>query len=345
MHDDINEDRDMRERAAAENPRDLVGELINAAGRRPVPPADTYHQVFAAAHTSWHQALRARQRRRWVIAMAAAAAAAAVGLTTVLDFDSVPAVATVSIAEGEIFVLSPTAADWQPMAGDGGSIVAGSQIRSGPGSGAALSISGSSSLRMHASGELTLESAGRVTLRAGTIYLDSGPATGSAGFEVVTPFGTVRDIGTQFEVASSAQRLRIRIREGAVELENSGQEAAVLGSAGEQISLDIDGELRRDAFSPFDAEWGWAEALAGAPEIEGLSLLQFLSWVARETGRDLRFDAPRTETRARSVTLHGRAQDLAPLQALNAMLATTDFQYSLLEDGIILVTSDAGAGQ
>jgi hypothetical protein len=45
------------------------------------------------------------------------------------------------------------------------------------------------------------------------------------------------------------------------------------------------------------------------------------------------------------VTLHGRAQDLAPLQALNAMLATTDFQYSLLEDGIILVTSDAGAGQ
>jgi len=50
-----------------------------------------------------------------------------------------------------------------------------------------------------------------------------------------------------------------------------------------------------------------------------------------------RFDAPVTETRARTVILHGSADNLAPLEALDAMLSTTDFDYELGEDGVILI--------
>jgi hypothetical protein len=59
--------------------------------------------------------------------------------------------------------------------------------------------------------------------------------------------------------------------------------------------------------------------------------------VARQTGRRLRFAEPETEARARAVVLHGKAADLAPLDALELVLSTTDLEYVLPSDEVIIV--------
>jgi hypothetical protein len=90
------------------------------------------------------------------------------------------------------------------------------------------------------------------------------------------------------------------------------------------------------------SQWAWTEALAVAPSIDGKPLLQFLEWVAHETGRPLRFVEPEGRERAAIVLLHGSVPNVRPLEALELVLAATDFEYALEKDGGILIHWRAG---
>ena len=175
-----------------------------------------------------------------------------------------------------------------------------------------------------------------IELTAGTIYVDSGLGVRTNRFEIATTFGIVRDIGTQFEVSSSPAELRLRVREGLVQLYQDGPRAELSGVAGEQVRIDSFGAIDRASFSTYDPEWAWASALADVPETDGQPLLGFLSWVARETGRALRFQ-PGAEAQAQITILHGSADNLAPLDALEVMLKTTDFRYELQDSGVLWI--------
>jgi hypothetical protein len=49
------------------------------------------------------------------------------------------------------------------------------------------------------------------------------------------------------------------------------------------------------------------------------------------------FERPEIERKASSTILHGSIRNLAPLEALSVMLATTDLEYALPDDGTILI--------
>lgn len=86
---------------------------------------------------------------------------------------------------------------------------------------------------------------------------------------------------------------------------------------------------------PQDVYWEWVHAVAPVPLVDGRPLAVLLDWVARETGRPLRYASPTIREQAMNTVLHGRIRDLAPLEALEVMLATTDLDYALLADGTI----------
>jgi hypothetical protein len=65
------------------------------------------------------------------------------------------------------------------------------------------------------------------------------------------------------------------------------------------------------------------------PDMDGQPASALIAWVARETGRNLRYATPQVEQRAATVILHGEIRHLAPLEALEAMLATTDLWVEL----------------
>lgn len=346
MHDDRTDSGGPDTQPGANGERDALGSLISAAGRRPAPPTKIYDEVFAAAHGAWQSKLRARAQRRWAYALAATIAMLAVGVGLIVQLvprDDAPIVATTGIVQGEVLVLRPGDDDWQLLRSMTNPIVAGTQLRTLVNGRVALTLTDDTSLRLDAGSSVTVAAARQIDLATGTIYIDAGAQAATEPYSVTTRFGTVRDIGTQFEVATLNDALRVRVREGAVEFTAATAVEPLRGSAGEQISLAMTGNAERSQFSPFDPQWRWAETLAGAPEVEGQSLLLFLSWVARETGRQLRFDAPVTETRARTVILHGSAENLSPLEALDIMLSTTDFDYALGDDGVILISRRASS--
>jgi ferric-dicitrate binding protein FerR (iron transport regulator) len=317
--------------------RDALGELVRVVGRRRAPPREHYEQVLAAATHAWQRKLRSRRRRRWLLAAAAALMTAAVGLVTFLQWMPRKAVvATAVVLRGNAAMRLTDKDGWQPLQ-PGLSIAAGAQVRTGTEGGIALTLKDGTAVRVKEQSELTLAAAQALRLETGTVYVDSGQAPDKRAVRIETDVGTVRDVGTIFELRATPDSLRIRVREGRVELRTRRESEPLQTLAGQQLDLGSEGTIRRSAIAPSDPAWRWAEALAMPPQTEARPLLQFLVWVARETGRRLQFQEPALEAQAREVVLHGQTRDLAPLQALDLMLSTTDFEYALPSDEVIVI--------
>ncbi len=214
---------------------------------------------------------------------------------------------------------------------------AGARLRTSTGNRVALDLTQGGSLRVDESTELTLASIAQVELVAGTMYFDSSAATGNGSLEVVTAYGLLRTIGTQFEATTFADALRVRIREGSVAVQRGPQFPELTGAAGEQLRLDSGGSAQSTPFPAHDPEWSWAIALADAPPIDGRPLIELLDWVVRETGHELRFADPAVERQTRLITMRGNLGNVPPLEALEIALATTDLDHVVLDDGVVLI--------
>jgi len=319
---------------------DALGELIRAAGRRAAPPGDDYDRVLTASRGAWQKKVRSRRRRQWSYALAASVATLAIGITVIMQVVPLgprPTIASTAVLDGQVMVLTPDAENWQLLSDTGIQLVSGTRLRTQAEGRVALDLARGVSLRINYGSELTLLSPERIELTAGTVYIDSGLGVRANRFEIATTFGIVRDIGTQFEVNSSPAALRVRVREGLVELYQDQPEPELSGAAGEEFRIDSRGTVDRTPFSTYDPEWAWATTLADTPQTDGQPLIGFLNWVAREMGRSLRFSGPGAEAQAQTIILHGSAAALAPVEALEVMLATTDFEYALLEDGVLFI--------
>ena len=317
--------------------RDSVAALIRTAGRRAAPPRDDYERVLAVSREAWQRAVRQRVRRRWTYAIAAGLALVALGAGALRQLDGGGATAvagTLTTANGAVFAGSMAGDEWHWLSEKDVPVLAGTRLRTDPSGRAVLQLAPDSSLRVAGLTDLVLQQGDRVELLSGRVYLDT--QGGTSKVEIVTRFGTLRDIGTQFEVLATDATLRVRTREGAVTL-TRGKHDVIECAVSEELRVDSQGRIERGHIATHDEEWAWAETLAQPPQGPELPLLRFLDWVARETGRRLRYDSADIELRVRKVVLHGTTPNLAPVQALEVALATTDIDYSLLDDGTILL--------
>jgi ferric-dicitrate binding protein FerR (iron transport regulator) len=215
-------------------------------------------------------------------------------------------------------------------------VPAGSRLRTAADAGAAFAFERGATLRLHALTEITLVSATHVELAAGTVYYDSGLA-GAPPIAIGTALGTIHDLGTQFEVFAAAAGVRIRVREGSVEVLDSAAAAPIMGSAGEQVSVDRGGRVQRQPFATDAPEWDWTLALGSTLLVDGRSVFDVLTWVARETGKALRFADPTAEQRARSAMLAGGGVTLTPREAFDVVVGTADGLEISLVPGAIVV--------
>lgn len=281
----------------------------------------------------------AKRRGRRLAVLAAGAAALAIGAVafiTMTGRPSAPVIALAGVIQGDVRVQQPGSDRWRPLGRSTGPIVAGTRVRATPNGRAALTMQSGVSVRIDASSELTLVSASALELDRGTAYVDTGTQAPAGTFRVMTALGRIEDAGTQFEVVASDGSLRVRVRDGVVQIED-GAGNALPGAAGEQIWLDAEGNTLRSFVPTYGADWAWVETLAQPPDTQGEPLLELLQWVARETGRDLGFDTPTTASRAGTTVISVSAGGLMPMEALDVVLSTTRFDYSLRRDGTILV--------
>jgi len=322
-----------------EHETDLVESLICRAGRRTEPPAEAYRQVYAAASAAWYEKT-SRRRDRARLAWAGVAATLVLAVTMWMQWTP-PAAGLGELARVErlVGVVEVATGDrWRPLADARERLTAGMKIRTREDGRAAFLLASGESLRLDAGTEVMLDGPGRLYFDRGTIYVDSGQRPAAKRIEVVTPAGTAHDLGTQFELQVAGASLRLRVREGSVSIDRGGQ--SMTGGAGDQIMIDVLGTVSRDSIAPDADAWQWAESIAPMPDMDGRPAADLIAWVARETGRQLRYASTTAEQRATTVILHGNVRHLAPLAALEAMLATTDLVFILRNDSMVIRTRE-----
>jgi ferric-dicitrate binding protein FerR (iron transport regulator) len=321
---------------------ELVAGLIRTAGRRMPPPETSYRRTLELATDAWRsKTARVRRRRRLVWTLSGIAASVSlVGvllplLMQTVDAPGLPA-ATLQQVSGRLEVRKPGDAAWHLVREPSATLPAASRVRTGPGSRAGLTLTGGSSLRLAEGTEVVLDRATRLTLVAGRAYVDSGDGqTVDNSLEIVTPIATAREVGTQFEVALLGDFFRLRVREGEVVLDYDERQARA--AAGEQLSIGPGKPLVRTSILRAGPEWQWVETLAPVPDLDNRPVSELLEWVARETGRDVRYADGEVARRAATTILHGDMRHLAPLEALDVMLATTELEYVAEADGTLLI--------
>lgn len=318
-----------------------IERVLKSAGAREKPPAEIERAVRESLRAEWRTMVderRGTSRRRFGLALAAGIAAAAVAAWVALPLQDESAEPAGRIALGAQGLRVDTGffTGWKPAL-PGQSLVAGDRIKSGSTGSGELTLPGGATARLDRRTRVTLASADELLLERGALYVDAGPGPAAAAeLAVTTASGTVRHVGTQYEVRLIGSGVRLRVREGRVEW-TSDAGAVSRAQRGEQLTIARDGSVAREATPLYGESWAWTDAATRGIALEGLRLADFLDWVARAIGREVRYDRPETEREAQEVVLHGSVSGLTPEQALAAVLATTRVRASVA-DGVIAVT-------
>jgi FecR protein len=319
---------------------DPLEKIFGLAGRRkPVDPARA-ELVEQKTRERWQLMLgrrrAAQRRRRFVLAGGGLAFAASIAVAVVFVSRvaiEVPMVATVVNVLGTPETGAPGQAMTRLHAGTG--LRAGSVLETATTDGAALQLASGHSLRLAAATRVRLET-DAVVLDVGAVYLDSGGDQHATPIEVRSRVATVRELGTQYMVQLTGGSIDVSVREGVVRVAQGNSVATA--RAGEMLQLDQSGQIQRLPVARYGEHWAWATQLAQVPVLDGLTLADFLRWLAREQGWQLEFAAPELAADARKVELHGSIDGLSGEQALSAVMLSTGWQYTLA-DGALTVVS------
>ena len=290
-------------------------------------------RVYQFVRREWEKEARFGAVKRWAVPVAMAASAL---LALALVLQPSPEVAA-PVAVGTIARVvdeAGTGSQWSV----GQAVYTGDRVTTGAGERLSVMLGSAESLRLDENTVLVVEGAGEFQLASGRVYADTGDFVyRDKSLSIDTPFGVVTDVGTQFAVGLASEVLEVAVREGRVDVESaSGKEMAV---AGERLRVRQVGATV-DTLAPNDSYWDWAARLAPSFEIEGKSLLDFLRWVARETGHELVFEDNELRMQAMRVDLHGSVADFDPEQALEFILAGTSFDYRIETDRILIGSGD-----
>ncbi len=320
---------------------EAVEAILGQAGPRLVPPDDESRRVREAVHAEW-RAVSGKHRKR--VRVTRMALAASVLLTAFLTLDTLRMngveevnVASIGRTFGSIYVLGENS---ELLGGNHlTTVTAGQTLITEIASGIGLAWGDGGSLRVDENSRVEFVSRERIFLRSGRIYFDSSPVLGSQvssaspRLTVITEFGEVQHVGTQYMAEADAVTLTISVREGEVRLETANRSASV--NEGKQLRLSGRRAPAVVDIGSTGAAWAWIEKTTPAVNLDGRTVEEFLRWVSRETGLQLEYESTVAEDYAKQKTLWG-SLDIGPREALEAWRLGTDLGWRI-ENGVIYV--------
>jgi len=337
----MNQEQDLRSERALE-------ELLGKAEPRPLPPQQDEQVIHRAVRAEWDHVMKRRIRNRRLINFALAASVLVAifvslnALRSPFGSGGFQHVANIEKQFGIIKVLSDRQAG--PDDNDVSVIGSGQSVETGEESGLALAWNTGGSLRLDQNTRVEFESGSEIYLQSGRIYFDSMPSgipsvltdPDKARLTIRTDAGTVRHFGTQFMTQMVGDELSVLVREGSVTVE--GIRVKEKATVGQRLTVTRDGKTAVEIIGLSGGDWQWIEKTSPSFTLDNRPIIEFLTWVSRETGQPLHFASAAAEKAAREGELRGVA-DMEPSRALQTYMKITALA-SCIEDGVIVI-SDA----
>ncbi len=302
---------------------DPIATLLQLAGRRPAVPPEIAARVRESVRDEWTRSTRRRTQTRWMAAAACLALVVTIASVALRTPQSVPApLARTVVAHAETISGSAVGSGGRFLE-PGAELRAGDTLETARGATASL-LWGGATLRVDGNTKLRLQSPRRLSLDRGAVYI----ASNGAGVVVVTSLGAIEDVGTRFEVRLDPGALRVRVRDGRVDLRRNGQTHSA--TAGVELSARAQGDVTRRAVPRSGAEWDWVLRAAPALTLEGRTLRGVVDAVSREKGL-----SPVYAEHVSDARLHGNVP-LSPDDALAAALAASGTSARVDGDRLIV---------
>lgn len=324
-----------------ESENDPLETLIKNAGHRETTDANVSERVEKHLHAHWQQLVqqgRRKQRRKRIATFGGGLAIAASLILAVIilqpGYDPTVIVAHVENSVGE--AQSGERGEPLSILKSGHTIHAGGILETGEASGVGLRLTSGHSLRVAASSRLRIEP-GKVLLDRGRIYIDSGPDGSSQAISVYSSYATVTEVGTQYQLELLDDGIEVSVREGMVRLETDSVDATA--RAGEAVLLDSEGKFEHTKIPKYGERWQWITPLSQALDIDGISVGEFLEWLSRENGWQIRYSSNDLRLSAQTILLNGSIAGLGAEEALETVMTTTGWRYTLV-DGVIVIGTD-----
>ena len=229
---------------------------------------------------------------------------------------------------------------------DGHRLISGDEItinaELGTGSNGRLQVRFTSGVELRVDGDTRLRLTGgsEVQLLDGRIYFDTA---GGGALRVLTPFGNVSDIGTQFVVELSRElnqtQLDVSVREGAVQIEHRShiEVARALPGSGEQLHFTEQGLVSRAVLSTTDPYWQWIGFASSAYQLENGTLDDYLHKSAHECGLQLKYFDSGSQAAAKTIRPYGTTSLSGCLAAIDEVLVTNRLHRVSSDDTYELV--------
>ena len=148
--------------------------------------------------------------------------------------------------------------------------------------------------------------------------------------------GPSQSLGTQFQVTVSGQTTQVRVREGRVALSGTGGVQPQVIAAGDALEIRGAEEHWLRGLASYGSDWEWATPLAQPLEIENRPLAEFLAWLAREHGWQVRYGNDVLQQRTHEIRLHGSFDGLETAAMLERAALVTGVPLDA-RDGILWV--------
>ena len=296
-----------------------IRRLLESAGPRAQAPREVEERVYAAMHKAWlelpGQAGRFNRRRAGALGALALALGLAGIFASRMQTAAAPPVGEIAYATGGYAVS-------QQGRGLPQFLTTGATLHTFEEGRMLVRMGERLSLRLDAGARVELQSDSRLLLLQGRLFVDSR----NQPIEVRTPSGLrVENLGTQFEIEVGGEHARVAVREGELRLDAGGVVRSAAAEGGSGAILVFEGlELRsEEALSSTGEHWRWIHLAQPPFALESSSVLDFLSWAARECGLELAFGSEAVKQHASAVTLHG--------PPISATLVSRDHIASILE--------------
>jgi ferric-dicitrate binding protein FerR (iron transport regulator) len=317
-----------------------IERLMKLAGERDMPSRDAMERARLAAGQSYQRMLEQQPRvpplRRFETVLGFAMAASVVAIVTYLALQR-PAnaplvrVAQVAALQGDAMLLE---SNREISAQVSSAINAGSALTTRDGR-VALTFGDALSLRLDRHTRLHFDGRERITLLEGSLYVDSGGVNAVPALRIQTPAGEVRHVGTQFQLTVAGGTTRVRVREGRV-LITRGSETPRDIAPGDELEISGSNLQWSRGLKSFGPDWEWSANIAPPLDIENRPLSEFLAWMIREHGWQLRYTDETLQQRTHEIRLHGSLDRLDAAAMLERVSLVTGVQLSAV-DGVLSV--------
>ena len=319
----------------------IIDELLKTHGKRVQPDEMMARRARNNVRAHWQASVakqhqQQKQRKTFVLRMAAA-----VMLMVTTGFfvqynlqnNTTESIAHSLYVQGEV-LISTDQNDWQvAQQGDlSTQLNPGVWLKTSGDSYANITLSDNSQLRINQNTQLQLVNQSEIKLLGGEIYHDADDVIKSMPITISTSLGNINHIGTRYLVNKNQTSLQVAVRNGLVEISNSGSKKQL--QAGKKIDIKSSGEQQESTVLAYDRLWQWTQT-AGQPfSTENKSLHDFVRWYAHENGYEIDWNQQQFKTKR--VQLSGKLSNLTKEQQIKTVFLSTKFDYNI-NQGILRI--------